>query len=83
MLWTSGICMIVARGHVMLVETLAERIAALLLEHPRVVRAKVRLEKLDLGPGAVGVTIERERASEIAKVHQLYPAAKNDPNAAE
>jgi (5-formylfuran-3-yl)methyl phosphate synthase len=78
-----GICMIVALGHVMLAETLAERIAALLLEHPRVVRASVRLEKLDLGPGAVGVTIERERAAEIAKVHQLYPAAKSDPNAAE
>jgi FolB domain-containing protein len=80
---TDGICMIVALGHVILAEALAERIAALLLEHPRVVRATVRLEKLDLGPGAVGVTIERERAAEIAKVHQLYPAAKNDPNAAE
>ena len=80
---TDGICMTVALGHVMLAETLAERIAALLLEHPRVVRATVRLEKLDLGPGAVGVTIERERAAEMAKVHQLYPAAKSDPNAAE
>ena len=80
---TDGISMIVARGHVTLAETLAERIAALLLEHPRVVRVTVRLEKLDLGPGAVGVTIERERAAEIAKVHQLYPAAKSDPNAAE
>lgn len=80
---TDGICMIVARGHVTLAETLAERIAALLLEHPRVVRVIVRLEKLDLGPGAVGVTIERECAAEVAEVHQLYPAAKSDPNAAE
>jgi dihydroneopterin aldolase len=80
---TDGICMIAALGHVMLAETLAERIAALLLEHPRVVRATVRLEKLDLGPGAVGVTIERERAAEIAEVHELYPGAKSDPNAAE
>jgi FolB domain-containing protein len=80
---TDAICMIVARGHVTLAETLAERIAALLLEHPRVVRVIVRLEKLDLGPGAVGVTIERERAAEVAEVHQLYPAAKSDPNAAE
>jgi len=80
---TDGICMIAAMGHVMLAETLAERIAALLLQHPRVVRATVRLEKLDLGPGAVGVTIERERAAETAKVHQLYPAAHRDPNAAE
>src|SRR6266704_1089362 len=56
---TDGIGMIVARGHVTLAETLAERIAALLLEHPRVVRVTVRLEKLDLGPGAVGVTVAR------------------------
>jgi FolB domain-containing protein len=80
---TDGISMIVALGHVPLAETLAERIAALLLEHPRVVRAAVRLEKLDLGPGAVGVTVERERAAEVAEVHQLYPAVKRDPNAAE
>src|SRR5262249_61872489 len=59
------------------------RIAALLLEHPRVMRATVGVEKLDLGPGGVGVTIERERAGEVAEVHQLYPAAKRDPNAAE
>jgi len=80
---TDSICMTVATGHVMLAETLAERIAALLLEHPRVVRVTVRVEKLDLGPGAVGVRIERERAAEIAEVHQLYPAAQRDPNAAE
>jgi dihydroneopterin aldolase len=80
---TDGISMLVALGHVMLAETLAERVAALLLEHPRVMRARVRVEKLDLGPGAVGVTIERERAAGMAEVHRLYPAAKNDPNAAE
>ena len=80
---TDGIRMIVAFGHIALTETLAERIASLLLEHPRVVRATVRVEKLDLGPGAVGVTIERERGAETAKVHQLYPTAKRDPNAAE
>jgi FolB domain-containing protein len=80
---TDGIGMIVAMGHVMLAETLAERIAALLLEHPRVVRVTIRVEKLDLGPEAVGVTIQRERADDMAKVHQLYPAAKSNPNAAE
>ena len=80
---TDGISMIVGLGHIPLAETLAERIAALLLEHPRVMRATVRVEKLDLGPGAVGATIERERAAEVAEVHQLYPAAKRDHNAAE
>jgi dihydroneopterin aldolase len=35
----------------------------------------VRIEKLDIGPGAVGVEIVRERPIEVAKVHQLFPAA--------
>ena len=80
---SDGIRMVVAQGHFTLIETLAERIAALILAHPRVVRLSVRAEKLDLGPGAVGVEIERERAAEIAEVHRLYPAARSDPNAAE
>ncbi|MDX3924560.1 MAG: (5-formylfuran-3-yl)methyl phosphate synthase [Shinella sp.] len=54
-----GIRSIVARGHVELVETLAEQIAALVLESPRVTRVVVRAEKLELGPGGVGVQIER------------------------
>ena len=80
---TDGIRMVVAQGHFTLIEALAERIAALILGHPRVVRLSVRAEKLDLGPGAVGVEIERERAAEVAEVHRLYPAARSDPNAAE
>jgi (5-formylfuran-3-yl)methyl phosphate synthase len=80
---TDGIRMIVARGHVALTETLAERIAALLLEHPRVMRATVRVEKLDTEAGAVGVMIERERPAKAAAVRRLHPAAGSDPNAAE
>ena len=80
---TDGIRMVVAQGHFTLIEALAERIAALILGHPRVVRLSVGAEKLDLGPGAVGVEIERERAAEVAEVHRLYPAARSDPNAAE
>jgi dihydroneopterin aldolase len=80
---TDGIRMIVARGHVALTETLAERIAALLLEHPRVMRVTVRVEKLDTEAGAVGVTIERERPAKAAAVRRLHPAAGRDPNAAE
>jgi len=34
----------------------------------------VRAEKLEAGPGGVGVQIVRRRFKEIAKVHQLYPA---------
>jgi len=56
-----GIRAIVARGHVELSETLAGQIAAHVLEDPRVMRVSVRVEKLELGPGAVGVEIERRR----------------------
>ncbi len=50
-------------GHTLLVETLAERIAAAALADPRVVRARVTVEKPDAFPDAatVGVTIERIR----------------------
>lgn len=45
-----------------LLETLAERIAERILLEPQVVRAFVRIEKLDRGPGALGVEIVRSRA---------------------
>jgi dihydroneopterin aldolase len=67
--------MIVAREHIAFIETLAERIAASVLAHQRVASVTVRIEKLDIGPGAVGVEIVRERPAEMAKVHQLFPAA--------
>lgn len=48
-------------GHVNLVETLVERIAAICLQDPRVRTARVRVEKLDVisDVAAVGVEIER------------------------
>ena len=59
----TGIRHVVGSGHVNLVETLAERIAAMCLEDRRVVSARVRIEKLDVFPEAesVGVEIERFR----------------------
>jgi hypothetical protein len=40
----------------------------------------VRAEKLEAGPGGVGVQIVRRRSKEIAQVHQLYHAAMStDP----
>lgn len=45
-----------------LVETLAEKIAAEVLAHPRAARIDVTVEKLDRGPGALGVTISRSAA---------------------
>jgi len=54
---------VVAAGHVMLVETLAERIAEACLRDPRVFSARIRIEKLDIFRDAVaaGVEIERRR----------------------
>ncbi len=77
---TDGIRMIVAQEHIALLETLAERIAALVLAHARVSGVTVRVEKLDIGPGAVGVEIRRERAAAMADVRHLYPvvAASTD-----
>ncbi len=60
---TDGIRMLVEAGHVALLETLAERIAGLLLAHPAVLRVTVRLEKLDLGQGVVGCIVEREQGA--------------------
>jgi dihydroneopterin aldolase len=73
-----AIRMIVARTHIALLETLAERIAAVVLDDDRVMKVRIRLEKLNVGPGGVGIEIVRERPSEVATVHQLYPTARRD-----
>jgi dihydroneopterin aldolase len=54
---------IVARGHVNLVETLAEMVAEACLKDRRVLVARIRVEKLKAIEGAlsVGVEIERRR----------------------
>jgi dihydroneopterin aldolase len=51
------------KGHVNLVETLAERIAQLCLRNRRAERVRVRVEKLDVYEDAesVGVELERRR----------------------
>jgi len=56
---------IVATGHVHLVETLAEMIAARCLENDWITGVRVRVEKPDIIPEArsVGVEIERLRAT--------------------
>lgn len=71
-----GIRTIVARGHVQLSEALAEQVAATVLEDPRVMQVTVRVEKLELGAGGVGVEIERKRATEQVQAlrHGMAPA---------
>ncbi|MGO9134296.1 MAG: (5-formylfuran-3-yl)methyl phosphate synthase [Methylovirgula sp.] len=67
-----AIRLILNRGHVDLVETLAERIADALLAYPRVCRVITRVEKLDVIDGKVGIEIARERAAESGRLHQLF-----------
>lgn len=50
-----------------LLETLAERIAARILAEPQAARVFLRVEKLDLAPGALGVEIVRDRAAPAAE----------------
>ena len=50
-----------AEGHVNLLETMAERIAAACLEDPRVLSARVRIEKPDIFDDCHSVGIEIER----------------------
>ncbi len=59
---------IVAAGHVRLVETLAERIAEACLRDTRVLRSRVRVEKLDIYADAegAGVEIVRERPAALS-----------------
>lgn len=62
----AGIRRIVDAGHINLIETLADDIAALCLSDSRVVHATVGVDKLDVEPAAeaVGVEIERSRETD-------------------
>lgn len=53
--------LIPAKGHINLIETLAERIAEVCLVDERVRTARVRVEKLDVFPDAASVGVEIER----------------------
>lgn len=59
----AGIRTILAAGHINLVETLAEKIAAFALDDARIDSIRVRVEKLDAirEAASVGVEIERNR----------------------
>lgn len=56
-----------------LLETLAEKIAAQVLDHPRAARIEVTIEKLDRVPGALGVTLVRSAARVDADTHRIAP----------
>ena len=58
---TEAIADALAEERLNLLETLAERVAERILVEPRAMRVFVRIEKLDRGPGALGVEIVRAR----------------------
>jgi dihydroneopterin aldolase len=64
---------ILGRGHVDLIETLASGIADEILRYPCVARVCVRVEKLDVVRGTVGIEIKRERATEWADGAERVP----------
>ena len=73
----SGIESTLGRGHINLIETAAERVAELCLADPRVVKVRVRIEKLDVfsNVASVGVEIECGRGEESpADAFQVVPA---------
>ncbi|NPD16225.1 diguanylate cyclase [Xinfangfangia sp. D13-10-4-6] len=59
---TESIAAELATGRLNLLETLAEHLAERLLAEPQAMRAFIRIEKLDVGPYALGVEIVRSRA---------------------
>lgn len=63
---TEAIAAELAAERLNLLETLAERIAARILAAPQTARVFLRIEKLDLVPGALGVEIVRHRTAAAA-----------------
>lgn len=60
---TEAIAFELADERLNLLETVAERVADRILAEPQAMRAFVRVEKLDRGPGALGVEIVRSRGT--------------------
>ncbi len=56
-----------------LLETLADRVAARILHEPQAMRVFVRIQKLDRGPGALGVEIVRSRDGDMGDMAADIP----------
>ncbi|WP_146590869.1 dihydroneopterin aldolase [Puniceibacterium confluentis] len=74
---TEAIAYELAAERVNLLETLAERVAERILTEPQAMRTFVRIEKLDRGPGALGVEIVRTRRDLGPRLHE---AAQERPH---
>lgn len=70
---TDAIAQELADERLNLLETLAERVADRILLEPQAMRVFVRIEKLDRGPGALGVEIVRARIPAVPDRHDAEP----------
>jgi dihydroneopterin aldolase len=78
---TDAIEAALAADRLNLLETLAERVAAVCLADPQSVRVFVRVEKLDRIPGALGVEIMRTRVPEAApRLRPVQESAEPQPS---
>lgn len=68
---TDAIAFELAAERLNLLETLAARVADRILLEPQALRVFVRVEKLDRGPGALGVEIVRSRKQHLAPVDEI------------
>jgi dihydroneopterin aldolase len=68
-----AIRIILGRGHIDLIETLANSLALEILRYPCALRVCVRVEKLDVVRGTVGIEIKRERMAELAGASSVLP----------
>jgi len=73
---TEAIEAALAEERLNLLETLAERIAERILWEPRALRTFVRVEKLDRGPGALGVEIVRSATDVRTRPRRRSPAPR-------
>ncbi|TCL08629.1 dihydroneopterin aldolase [Shimia isoporae] len=68
---TEAIAFELAAERLNLLETLAARVADRILLEPQAMRVFVRIEKLDRGPGALGVEIVRSRKTHLTPVEEI------------
>lgn len=82
---TEAIALELAHERLNLLETLAERVAMRILQQPQAMRVFVRIQKLDRGPGALGVEIVRSRQQDATPSNDataLHPLVVFMENAA-
>lgn len=77
---TEAIAAELAAERLNLLETLAERVSLRILAEPLALRVFTRIEKLDRGPGALGVEIVRAKGEEALAARPLRDPAADIPH---